>query len=143
MYMYMYMYMYIGCAASEASEAIKRLQFHPFGTTFGASEAPGHGASIYDGLKVDFVIGSTKKKTRRGPTWGDPGSSWDDPGSTCPHVRMSTCPNVAMSAYRHVEMSTLSACPHVRMSTCPHVHMSACRHGICFDNMFFPVDQFF
>ena len=60
-YMYMYMYMYIGCAASEASEAIKRLQFHHFGTTFGASEAPGHGASIYDGLKVDFEIDPTKK----------------------------------------------------------------------------------
>ena len=41
-------------AASEASEAIKRLQFHYFGTTFGASDAPGHGASVYDGLRVDF-----------------------------------------------------------------------------------------
>ena len=35
--------------------AIKRLQFHPFGTTFGASEAPGHGESIYDGSGADFV----------------------------------------------------------------------------------------
>ena len=55
------MHMNIGCAASEASEAIKRLQFHPFETTFGASEAPWYGASIYDGLKVDFEIGPTKK----------------------------------------------------------------------------------
>ena len=30
--------------------AIKRLQFHSFEATFGASEAPGHGASIYDGF---------------------------------------------------------------------------------------------
>ena len=29
---------------------IKRLQFQLFETTFGASEAPGHGASIYDGF---------------------------------------------------------------------------------------------
>ena len=35
--------------------AIKRLQFHPFGTTFGASEATGHGESIYDGSGADFV----------------------------------------------------------------------------------------
>ena len=127
-------------AASEASEAIKRLQFHSFETTFGASEAPGHGASIYDGLKADFVIDSTKN-TRFGPTWGDPGSNWgdpgptwDDPGSTrAPHVRMSACPHVRMSPCPHVDMSTcghvrMCACPHVHMSTCPHVHMCACPH---------------
>ena len=55
--------------ASEASEAIKLLQFHSFGTTFGASEAPGHGASVYDGLEVDFEIDPTKKIE----IWADPG----------------------------------------------------------------------
>merc|ERR1711963_908914 len=49
--------------------AIKRFQFHPFGTTFGASEAPGHGASVYDGLRVDFEIGPAKKIE----IWAGPG----------------------------------------------------------------------
>ena len=37
------------------SSAIKRLQFQSFGTTFGASEAPGHGACVNNGFGADFV----------------------------------------------------------------------------------------
>ena len=33
--------------------AIKRLQFHSFEATFGASGAPGRGDSIYDGFGAD------------------------------------------------------------------------------------------
>ena len=36
--------------------AMKRLQFHPLGATFGASEAPGRGDAFYDGFRADFEI---------------------------------------------------------------------------------------
>ena len=34
--------------------SIKRLAFHAFGATLGASEAPGHRESIHDGLGADI-----------------------------------------------------------------------------------------
>ena len=67
---------------------MKRLQFHPPGTTFGASEAPGRGASVYDGLKVDFGITPKKKceiwadPGRSGATLGRPGATLGRPGAT-------------------------------------------------------------
>ena len=41
---------------------MKRLQCHYFGTTFGASEAPGHGESIYDGFGADFGADFVSRK---------------------------------------------------------------------------------
>ena len=42
--------------------AMKRLQFRPPAATFGASEAPGHGESIYDGFGADFGADFVSRK---------------------------------------------------------------------------------
>ena len=49
---------------SEASEATTWPQFHVFGTTFGASDAPGPGDAFGDGFRADFENDSSRKKTQ-------------------------------------------------------------------------------
>ena len=47
------------CFLGKNNFAMKRLQFHSFETTFGASEAPGRGDAFYDGFRADFEIDSS------------------------------------------------------------------------------------
>ena len=110
--------------------AIKRLQFHSFETTFGASEAPGHGASVYDGLEVEFANGPTKK-SRSGSTRGRPGATRGRPAATRvrpettrgPHVRMSECPNV-----RVFEWSNIQTIKNAKMTKCIRISTISKKH---------------
>ena len=60
---------------------MKRLQFHPPGATFGASEAPGSGACVYDGFEAGFANQKLlrillKKNAIKGLQFRPPGSTF-------------------------------------------------------------------
>ena len=103
--------------------AIKQLEFRPFEATFGASEAPGHGASVYDGLEVDFEIDPTKK-SRSGPTQvapGRPGAELGRPGSQNP--RIPTCQTAKIRKFEYAKMPK---CQNAKVPKCQNAIMLTC-----------------